>query len=82
MPSNADRVGSYAECAVCNRAKAPRGRSVGLAMQGSLCDYECDGYNAPPFPGDLWPGETAEEFGFPCQTTEERNAAPPTGAKE
>ncbi len=26
----------------------------------------------PPLPGDLWPGESAEEFGYPCQTTEKR----------
>ena len=31
-----------------------------------MCDHECDGYRLAPFPGDLWPGETAEQFGFPC----------------
>lgn len=64
------RTGSYARCAVCGLNKNPRGRSAPLGM--ALCDFECEGYNQPPLPGDLWPGESAEDFGFPCQTTDER----------
>lgn len=66
------RIGSFAVCAVCGQNKNPRGRSAPLGAY--LCDHECPGYVQPPLPGDLWPGETAEEFGYPCQTTEERNA--------
>lgn len=65
------RVGSFAVCTWCNRNKQPRGRD---SMDNGLCDHECPGYDAPPYAGDLWPGETAEEFGYPCETTEERNA--------
>lgn len=69
-----ERVGSYARCTVCGLNKKPRGRSAPLEMANGLCDHECEGYDQPPFAGDLWPGETAEEFGYPCQTTEERNS--------
>lgn len=69
-----ERVGSYARCARCGRNKIPRGRSAPMEMANGLCHRsECEGYDEPPLPGDLWPGETAEEFGYPCQTTEERN---------
>lgn len=67
------RVSSYARCTACGMNKKPRGRSASLGMGNDLCDHECPGYDQPPYPGDLWPGETAEEFGYPCQTTEERN---------
>jgi hypothetical protein len=68
------RVGSYATCAVCGKHKNPRGRSAPMEMVSGLCHgSECEGYYQPPYAGDLWPGETAEEFGYPCQTTEERN---------
>lgn len=69
------RVGSYAKCTVCGLNKNPRGRSAPLEMASSLCHpSECEGYDQPPYAGDLWPGETAQDFGYPCQTTEERNA--------
>lgn len=54
------------ECVVCYRRKAPRGRSVTVEMADSLCSHgNCSGYWASPYPGDLWPGETEEEFGYP-----------------
>jgi hypothetical protein len=55
-------------CTTCGRTKAPRGRSISDATYNSYCTREqCKGYDEEPRPGDLWPGETAEEFGFPCK---------------
>jgi len=31
----------------------------------SMCNAECAGYYIDPKVGDLWPGETEEEFGYP-----------------
>lgn len=44
-------------CTTCHRTKAPRGRSVPMAMAGSLCDSDCSGYYKPPDPDCRWPGE-------------------------
>jgi hypothetical protein len=60
-------IGRAVYCVSCGLRKAPRGRSVPLALANSLCDMECPGWVLPPHPGDLWPGESAEEFGYPCQ---------------
>jgi hypothetical protein len=69
-----ERRGSYAICSVCGRPKNPRGRSAPPEIAGLLCrPLFCPGYERPPYPGDLWPGESAADFGYPCQTTEERN---------
>ena len=57
------RVGIAVECRVCHRTKAPRGRSVPLAMY--RCESDCPGYRQDPSPGSLWPGETSDEFGYP-----------------
>lgn len=59
-----DEVGVSVECTVCHRRKKPRGRSAPLEMANSLCDHECTGYDQPPEPGFLWPGETREQFGY------------------
>jgi hypothetical protein len=59
-----ENVGVAVECVVCHRRKKPVGRSAPDAMAGSLCDSECPGYYEDPRPGQLWPGETREEFGF------------------
>ena len=45
------------ECKVCGLRKKPLGRSAPLEMANSLCDYECEGYNQPPYVSDLWPDE-------------------------
>lgn len=60
------RVGIAVSCTVCRRTKAPRGRSVSPVMYHDYCTMfnECPGYYEDPKPGDLWPGETCEEFGF------------------
>mgnify|MGYP001229600207 CR=1 FL=1 len=57
-------VGVAAQCEVCGRRKAPRGRSVPAEMANGMCGNECPGYDQPPEPYDLWPGETREEFGY------------------
>ncbi len=61
MPSE---VGVAVTCTVCHLRKTPIGRSAPLEMANSLCDYECLGYSEDPKPGDLWPGESREEFGY------------------
>ena len=67
-PTKQEGVEGYAvSCTVCGKRKKPRGRSAPLAMANSLCDFECPGWSLRPHPGDLWPGETAEEFGYPCE---------------
>jgi hypothetical protein len=60
------KVGISVECTVCKRTKAPRGRSVPMARANSMCDHECPGYWLDPKPGDLWPGESAMDFGYSC----------------
>jgi len=57
-------VGRAVECSVCGKRKKPVGRAAPLEMGSALCDDDCDGYRALPAPGDLWPGETREEFGY------------------
>jgi hypothetical protein len=59
-------VGYAVACKVCGLHKKPVGRSAPDAWANSLCDFECPGYTLAPHPGSLWPGETAEEYGFPC----------------
>lgn len=60
------KVGKAVYCRICHLRKKPRGRSAPLEMANSLCDSECPGWRMEPRPGDLWPGETADEFGYPC----------------
>jgi hypothetical protein len=57
-------IGVAVECTVCHRRKKPVGRSASPAMANSLCDDDCEGYRKEPYPGQLWPGETREEFGY------------------
>lgn len=56
-------VGIQVTCTVCGLQKKPHGRSSPIGL--SYCDENCPGYNEPPYPGCLWPGETAHQFGFP-----------------
>lgn len=51
-------------CASCGHKKKPRGRSAPIGLH--MCDSACPGYDEAPRVGDLWPGETEEEFGYPC----------------
>jgi hypothetical protein len=41
-----------------------------------MCDFECKGYDLDPKVGDLWPGETEEEFGYPVRSDGTREAVP------
>jgi len=41
-----------------------------------MCDFECSGYYEDPNVGDLWPGETEEEFGYPAGSDGTREAVP------
>lgn len=60
----ATKVGIRVTCAVCGHQKQPRGRSA--SMGGFYCDWDCPGYTKEPYVGSLWPGETDEDFGYPC----------------
>jgi len=56
-------IGVAIICRVCGLPKKPIGRDAGL-MADSYCDDDCPGYRLAPYPSDLWPGETREEFGY------------------
>ena len=62
------RVGLSIRCTVCGKRKAPHGRSVPFMYPLCVPD-ECEGYGQEPKVGCLWPGETEEDFGFPCCST-------------
>ena len=56
--------GIAVECQVCGVIKAPIGRALPAGLY--RCQpSECEGYDEPPFPGSLWPGESEAEFGYP-----------------
>lgn len=55
-------VGRAVTCTTCGHTKKPIGRDAGWR---EFCDFECPGYRLPPHPGNLWPGETAETYGYP-----------------
>lgn len=67
------KVGIAVYCTTCGRQKCPRGRSAPLCS--AMCYFECEGYSYDPKVGDLWPGETEEEFGYPCGTDGTRRFA-------
>jgi hypothetical protein len=54
--------GEQVICTTCGKPKKPIGRDAPIRMAGSLCDYDCPGYNQVPYPGQLWPGETLEDL--------------------
>lgn len=70
------RRGIRVVCAKCGRQKAPRGRSASPLMLYCLPPFwgpqygepSCNGYYEDPKVGDLWPGETEEDFGFPVSS--------------
>ena len=70
----ATKVGIAVRCVTCGMTKAPRRRSVPFGS--FLCESACTGFNEDPQPGDLWPGETDADFGYPCSD----NATRPTEA--
>ncbi len=48
-------VGIAVDCTVCGLPNE---------MAAGMCNWQCPGYDQPPEPGKLWPGETREEFGY------------------
>lgn len=61
------KIGISVDCLKCGQTKAPRGRSVPDMISINRCTWDkCTDYYNDPKPGDLWPGETEEDFGFPC----------------
>ncbi len=38
------------------------------------CNFECEGYSDDPRPGDLWPGESEKEFGYPVTSDATKEA--------
>jgi hypothetical protein len=69
----ASRVGISVHCVMCRQRKAPRGRSAPMIP---LCTFECPGYNLAPLVGDLWPGESESDFGYPCSANGTTDAPP------
>lgn len=65
--------GCAPQCAVCGRTKKPGGR-YGGAYEQWLCSGDCEGYWKEPTPCDLWPGESREDFGYPKNWREIRDA--------
>lgn len=56
----------YPTCTVCGMDKPPRGRSVPMeTASGYCCSHDCKGYWQEPLTGDLWPGESRGDFGYP-----------------
>jgi hypothetical protein len=49
------------DCRACGRRKKPWGRSAPLEMCNGLCDQDCEGYLAEPFPPTRWPGEACDK---------------------
>jgi hypothetical protein len=70
------KVGISVYCAACGLRKKPVGRSAPLAMANGLCDDDCPGYREEPKPGDLWPGESEEGFGYPARDAATRKEHP------
>jgi hypothetical protein len=71
------KVGISVECTRCGRTKAPRGRSVADAVYNSMCTHDqCEGYYEEPKPGDLWPGETQEDFGYSVSSNATKEVQP------
>lgn len=51
-------------------------------MVGCYCNFECGGYTEDPRVGDLWPGETEEEFGFPVSDAGTKEVEPSTALEK
>lgn len=62
---NASKVGVRVICTYCGQTKHPRGRSAPPVLD--YCTWNCPGYERDPQVGDLWPGESEADFGFPAR---------------
>jgi hypothetical protein len=61
---SATKRGKRIICTACEQMKQPIGRDA--SMFASYCNRDCPGYEQEPHVGSLWPGETDEDFGYPC----------------
>jgi hypothetical protein len=67
-----NKVGVYVFCKRCRQQKCPRGRSAPMTATWFCMSYfpgiedGCPGYREEPLVGDLWPGESEEDFGYAC----------------
>lgn len=69
------KIGIAVECGTCHRTKAPRGRSIPGEIYESYCNRDmCPDYWTEPKPGDLFPGESEEDFGYPIGSNATREA--------
>lgn len=73
---SATKVGISVKCCTCGRSKSPRGRSLPPEISMSYCGSACPGYRDAPLPGDLFPGETDEDFGYSCSDNSTRPVTP------
>lgn len=58
------RIGIAVTCVECGLTKQPHGRDS--RETAGLCTNACPGYYLDPQAGCLWPGETEEDFAYPC----------------
>lgn len=58
------RRGVPVKCYVCGRTKKPIGRDASPGWSGCR-NEECEGWSMHPYPGELWPGETSTDYGYP-----------------
>lgn len=68
-----DLVGESVICDVCQKRKAPIGRSSPVETFGSECDYQCSAYRNKPYPMSLHPGERLTDFGYGYMPMEKVN---------
>lgn len=57
VPDCTEACEAAPQCSVCRLIKRPRGRSVAVEAESSMCGWHCPGYNQEPRSGHLWPGE-------------------------
>ena len=55
------RKGKTVICLVCNKPKAPHGRSLPDMYYDTYCTFECEGYYKDPQPDCLFEGEEKDE---------------------
>ena len=62
------KIGIFVYCGTCGSIKQPIGRDA--SHNNGLCNrHECEGYEKEPFPGQLWSGESEQDFGYYVGTT-------------
>lgn len=56
------KIGIAVFCETCGLLKKPIGRDA--PADSYYCTSDCRGYRDKPYPGQLWPGETDDQYGF------------------